>query len=115
LKFREIFFFLAFKVWHQRSKSGQASLALDYGSKILTFFENFFGMKYPFPKIAFVAIPNYSSYSTENWGVMFFSEDVLLVDERFATAEFKENLVKVPSTYITINCVQISFERGERL
>ena len=100
--FNEIFFYIfsAFKVWHQRSKTGQATLAAEYGSKILKFYENFFGIKYPFSKVDFVAVPNFSSQPMGNWGVMTFSQDVLLADARFASTQFKENLVKVSNFFL---------------
>ncbi len=37
------------------------SLALDIGASVTDFYQNFFDVKYPLPKLDMAAIPDYSS------------------------------------------------------
>ncbi|XP_015198916.2 endoplasmic reticulum aminopeptidase 1-like [Lepisosteus oculatus] len=58
----------------------QTSYALDVAVKILEFFEEYFQIRYPLPKIDLVAIPEFESGAMENWGLVTFRETSLLYD-----------------------------------
>ena len=45
----------------------------------LNFFENWFGIKYPIDKLDIVSIPNFSSGAMENWGLITFREEYILL------------------------------------
>ena len=40
----------------------------DIGTAIADFYETYFGIPYPLPKLDMAAIPDYSSGATEHWG-----------------------------------------------
>lgn len=51
-------------------------------AEALDYFESWFGIKYPLDKLDIVSIPNFSSGAMENWGLITFREEcVLLFDE----------------------------------
>ena len=45
----------------------------------LDFFESWFGIKYPLEKLDIVSIPNFSSGAMENWGIITFREEYVLL------------------------------------
>ena len=55
-----------------------AALGLEFGRKALEFCEDYFGLKYPLPKLDLVAIPDFAAGAMENWGAITFRENLLL-------------------------------------
>ncbi|MDE2163752.1 MAG: M1 family metallopeptidase [Alphaproteobacteria bacterium] len=75
----------------------QAGYALDAAAHILPFYENYFGVKYPLPKLDLIAGPGQSQFfgAMENWGAIFFFERDLLVDPKISTAADKHGVYMV--------------------
>ena len=48
----------------------------------LDFFESWFGIKYPLDKLDIVSIPNFSSGAMENWGLITFREECVLLFDK---------------------------------
>ena len=71
----------------RRGDRNQAQFALDAAAQLLPYYNDYFGIRYPLPKLDLVAGPGSSSYfgAMENWGAMFFFDEDLLIDDRLAT------------------------------
>mmetsp|Transcript_10560 Transcript_10560/g.19993 ORF Transcript_10560/g.19993 Transcript_10560/m.19993 type:complete len:950 (-) Transcript_10560:124-2973(-) len=82
-------------VWAPAEKIGQAQLALDAGVKILTFYEDYFGIPFPLPKQDMVAIPDFAAGAMENWGLITYRETALLFDPDKDTAANQQRVVVV--------------------
>jgi len=54
--------------------------ALDVAVKTLEFFNEYFDIPYPLPKADLLALPDFASGAMENWGLITFREQCLLVD-----------------------------------
>ncbi|KAJ8982959.1 hypothetical protein NQ317_005276 [Molorchus minor] len=67
-----------FSIWARKSALGQAHYSLKIGPAILKYYEEFFGIDYPLPKLDMVAIPDFSAGAMENWGLITYREPVLL-------------------------------------
>ncbi|XP_058855102.1 endoplasmic reticulum aminopeptidase 1-like isoform X1 [Acipenser ruthenus] len=67
----------------------QTQYALHAGVKILQFFEEYFQIPYPLPKIDLVAIPDFETGAMENWGLITFRETSLLYDPKISTLRNK--------------------------
>ena len=61
-------------------KSGQGRFALDNAVKLLSWFNDYFGVKYPLPKLDLIAVPGGFGGAMENWGGITFFESRLLFD-----------------------------------
>jgi aminopeptidase N len=55
-----------------------ARFGMEFGKKALKFCEDYYGLKYPFPKLDLIAIPDFAAGAMENWGAITFRENLLL-------------------------------------
>ena len=58
-----------------------SEFALDIALRVIDFYEEYFGVKYPIPQSLQVALPDFSAGAMENWGLITYREIYLLVDE----------------------------------
>ena len=77
-----------------KGNSGKAQLALDASANILPYFNEYFGVPFPLPKLDNVAGPGQSQFfsAMENWGAIFTFERALLVDPRFTSESTKRRI-----------------------
>ncbi|KAJ8928334.1 hypothetical protein NQ314_019110 [Rhamnusium bicolor] len=68
------------KIWAPKDDLSQAYYALNITHELLPFLEDYFGMKYPLPKLDMLAIPNFGKGAMENWGLISFRKSSLLFD-----------------------------------
>ncbi|ROT69096.1 Aminopeptidase N [Penaeus vannamei] len=62
-----------FRVWARQETIDQAEYANEIGPKILCFFEDYFNLSYPLPKMDMIALTDLSFGGMENWGLITFS------------------------------------------
>ena len=55
--------------------------ALDAAEYILTYYDKYFGIKYPMPKLDLIALPDFEAGAMENFGCITYRETDLLVDK----------------------------------
>jgi aminopeptidase N len=60
-------------------------IALDAAAQILTFYNRYYSIKYPFGKLDSVAVPDFAAGAMENTGAIFYREVDLLADEKTAS------------------------------
>lgn len=89
---------------------GQADLAAANGAKILEFYEKFFDVEYPLPKMDMAAIPDFSAGAMENWGLITYRETLLLFVEGVSDADNYESIIKVKSSFTNL----VSFHNDSR-
>jgi aminopeptidase N len=73
----------------------QARFSLDFCRKALAFAEDYYGIKYPLPKLDLVAISDFAAGAMENWGAMTFRENLLLHDPETTSRAGKERICEV--------------------
>jgi aminopeptidase N len=61
-------------------KAAKGQFALDSAVKLLAWFNDYFGVRYPLPKLDLIAVPGGFSGAMENWGGITFFESRLLFD-----------------------------------
>ncbi|MGZ3181995.1 MAG: M1 family metallopeptidase [Telluria sp.] len=76
----------------KKGSAQQARFVLDASKDILREYNDYFGVKYPLPKLDNVAAPGRSQFfgAMENWGAIFTFEYVLLLDPAISTAADKQ-------------------------
>ena len=65
----------------------QGRYALDVAARTLAYFNDYFGVKYPLPKLDNIVVPRNFTGAMENWGGIIYSERALLFDEAIGSAD----------------------------
>ena len=82
-------------IWTTRGKENQAGFALDTSVKLLGYFNEYFGIPYPLPKLDHIAIPDFAAGAMENWGAVTYRETALLVDPDNSSAGTRQRVAEV--------------------
>lgn len=61
-----------FRIWAPKQSLINAQYAIEIAPKILSYMQNYFGVKFPLSKIDLVAVPELSRTATESWGLISF-------------------------------------------
>lgn len=83
------------RVYTTPGKKEQGRYALEVGCKSLAFYEEYFGIEYPLPKLDMIAIPDFANGAMENWGLITYRETCMLVDPANTSTALKQNTALV--------------------
>ena len=79
------------RVWTTPGKKQLGNYALQVGEECIKYFDNYFGIKYPFEKLDLIGLPDFAAGAMENTGAITFRDAALLVNESAApTDTYKE-------------------------
>jgi aminopeptidase N len=82
----------------KRGDTPKAAYALDQAGTLLHYYNEYFGINYPLPKLDLVAAPgDIEGGSMENWGAIFYSQNHLLFDPTTSTESDRQLLFLVVS------------------
>ena len=82
----------------KRGDLPKAAYALDQAATLLHYYNEYFGIRYPLPKLDLVAAPgDITGGSMENWGAIFYSQDHLLFDPKTSTVGDRQEVFLVVS------------------
>ncbi|MDB6122831.1 MAG: aminopeptidase, partial [Pedosphaera sp.] len=73
-------------------KKEQGRYALAATKKLLAYYNHYFGIKYPLPKLDQIAIPGGFSGAMENWGAITYNEGMLLYDPKTSSQHTKQQV-----------------------
>ena len=78
----------------RRGMTSQAQFALDAAAQLLPYYNDYFGVDYPLPKLDFIAGPGRSQFfaAMENWGAIYYFDYALLVDPKLSTEADKQGI-----------------------
>ncbi|CAF0767562.1 unnamed protein product [Rotaria sordida] len=83
------------RVYTPTGRKEQGVFALKTAAKMLPFFAEYFGIKYPLSKLDMIAIADFGSGAMENWGLVTYRETYLLVDAHTSTQKTKQDVALV--------------------
>ena len=78
-----------------KGKAEQGRYALDSSVKILRYYNDYFGVPYPLPKLDQIAIPGGFGGAMENWGGITYFESALLFDPAKSSENTKQLIFEV--------------------
>ena len=78
-----------------KGKAELGRYALEASAEILKYYNDYFGVPYPLPKLDQIAIPGGFGGAMENWGGITYYESALLFDPKSSSAETKQNIYEV--------------------
>jgi aminopeptidase N len=78
-----------------KGKAETGRYALEATAQILKYYNDYFGVPYPLPKLDQIALPGGFGGAMENWGGITYYESALLFDPKNSSAETKQNIYEV--------------------
>jgi aminopeptidase N len=78
-----------------KGKAQWGRYALESSAKILQYYNDYFGVPYPLPKLDQIALPGGFGGAMENWGGITYYESVLLFDPEKTSDETKQDIFAV--------------------
>jgi aminopeptidase N/puromycin-sensitive aminopeptidase len=69
--------------------------ALESAKYVLHYYDNYFGIKYPMPKLDMVALPDFEAGAMENFGCITYRETDLLTDSKTGSIPSKKRVAVV--------------------
>jgi aminopeptidase N len=78
-----------------KGKAEMGRYALETSAQILQYYNDYFGVAYPLPKLDQIALPGGFGGAMENWGGITYYESSLLFDPKKSSAETKQDIYEV--------------------
>lgn len=75
--------------------------AVEYAAKCLDFYDEYFDIPYPLEKCDLVALPDFAAGAMENWGLITFREQALLIDEANSSLPMRQYVASVIAHELT--------------
>jgi aminopeptidase N/puromycin-sensitive aminopeptidase len=76
-------------------KTEQGKLALGDAQEVLHYYDNYYGIKYPFGKLDLVSVPDFEAGAMENTAAIFYRESDLLADDKNASDRTRKEIALV--------------------
>ena len=80
-----------------KGNKAKGKLSLEFTKQFLRYYEKYFGIKYPLPKLDMIAVPDFAAGAMENWGAITFRETILLYDPKTSSTKTKQFIAEVIS------------------
>lgn len=68
---------------------------LEIATKVIDYYDDYFGTPYPLPKADHVALPDFGSGAMENWGLITYREIALLADPHTTSISSRQYIATV--------------------
>src|SRR6266496_5473782 len=78
-----------------KGKAEWGRYALESTAQILQYYNDYFGVRYPLPKLDQIAIPGGFGGAMENWGGITYFESALLFDPKKSSAATRQRIYEV--------------------
>ncbi len=80
----------------QAGDAEKGRYALEETGALLDYYHDYFGVKYPLPKLDQIAVPGAGGFGAmENWGAILYFEPYLLIDPKLSTPADKQRIFAV--------------------
>jgi aminopeptidase N len=85
------------RVFSTPGKKEMGRFALEAAEHIVSYYNKYFGIKYPYGKLDLVGLPDFSAGAMENIGCITFREVILLIDDKQGSVDLKKTIASVTS------------------
>ena len=83
------------RVYSTPGKKEMGKFALETAEHVLSYYDKYFNIKYPYGKLDLIGIPDFSAGAMENTGCITFREVILLIDEKQGSVDLKKTIASV--------------------
>src|SRR5262249_19583765 len=77
------------RIWSTPGKKQLGMFALEGAKSFMRYYDQYFGIQYPFEKLDVIGLPDFEAGAMENTGLITFREALLLIDEPHASIALK--------------------------
>jgi len=85
------------RIWGTPGKKQLDTFALESAKFFMHYFDQYFGIKYPFEKLDLIGLPDFEAGAMENTGLITFREALLLIDDKRASMPLKRDVADIIS------------------
>ena len=80
----------------RRGEGHRAQYALQAGEESLRYFTEYFGIRYPLPKLDMIGVPGAGGFGAmENWGAILYFDQYLLMDEHRSSETERQTVFSI--------------------
>jgi aminopeptidase N len=83
------------RVYSTPGKKEMGKFALESAEHVLSYYDKYFSIKYPYGKLDLVGLPDFSAGAMENTGCITFREILLQIDEKQGSVDSKQTIASV--------------------
>jgi aminopeptidase N/puromycin-sensitive aminopeptidase len=83
------------RVYTTPGKKEMGKFALETAEHVLSYYDKYFSIKYPYGKLDLIGIPDFSAGAMENAGCITFREVLLEIDEKQGSVDLKKTIASV--------------------
>ena len=83
------------RVYSTPGKKEMGKFALETAEHVLSYYDKYFDVKYPYGKLDLVGLPDFSAGAMENTGCITFREVLLQIDEKQGSVDLKKTIASV--------------------
>jgi aminopeptidase N len=83
------------RVYSTPGKKEMGKFALETAEHVLSYYDKYFNIKYPYGKLDLIGLPDFSAGAMENTGCITFREVILLIDEKQGSVDLKKTIASV--------------------
>src|SRR5580700_6937939 len=83
------------RVYSTPGKKEMGKFALETAEHVLSYYDKYFNIKYPYGKLDLVGLPDFSAGAMENAGCITFREVLLQFDEKGGSVDLKKTVASV--------------------
>jgi aminopeptidase N len=85
------------RIYSTPGKKEMGRFVLGASEQIVSYFDKYFGIRYPYGKLDLIGLPDFSAGAMENTGLITFREVILLIDEQHGSPGLKKTIASVTS------------------
>src|ERR1700682_2852673 len=83
------------RVYGTPGKKEMGKFALESAEHVLSYYDKYFGIKYPNSRLDLIDLPDLSADAMENTGCITFREVILLIDDKQGSVDLKKTIASV--------------------
>ncbi|HEV3307221.1 MAG TPA: M1 family aminopeptidase [Candidatus Sulfotelmatobacter sp.] len=83
------------RVYGTPGKKEMGKFALETAEHVLSYYDKYFSIKYPYGKLDLIGLPDFSAGAMENTGCITFREVLLQIDEKQGSVGLKKTIASV--------------------
>lgn len=83
------------RIWTMRGKEHMGAFALEYTSRLLPWYEEYFGVPYHYDKYDQAAVPGFAAGAMENSGLVLFRQELLIMTSGSASWQQEKRIAHV--------------------